>query len=637
MRADRRLLAAGAVVAVAVAIASAPRRADAGDAAPPVAAARCAPCHAAAHAAWAPSNHARSTRGLTPADLGIADGATLRVEHDGHVSTFSAARGAVTLETAGPDGKPARYEVPWVVGPRRVEMFVGPVPSGAVQVMPVMREVPTGRWFDWTHLVFGGPLVGGRAGPAPVVAPGDETWWTGPVRSFDARCARCHVSGREPVAPSPDGTGPRSRWRALGVDCEACHGDGDAHVAFWRRSRPDPAAKDPIVRWRDLDRDASLSACLACHLEGEVVARGMAPGRDVLEHVDPTLIDDPERLDAHARPMELVYEGLSLLSSRCAERGGLTCLDCHASHGSPHGALLVRPVVGDGLCARCHRAEAGAPAAHSHHAAGGAGARCVACHLPPVPVERGHGVVTDHTIGVPRVPAPGEVAARDACTGCHEGGRGFPAGAPAVVADRLRAAYAAWWPSAATRRGWPDAFLAQRQGAPHAAAALTDVLYDTSVPRVVRASAAAALGRLEATPEAPLLDAVADEDPWVRAAAASALARVRSPAADAALTAALADASPLVRARAAKAALEGWTRVSGDAALRRAALPVLRAQAEAVPDDDLRWFRLGAACELDGDAAGAVAAYARQVALDPFAGAVRERLARLRATAPPRR
>jgi hypothetical protein len=86
-----------------------------------------------------------------------------------------------------------------------------------------------------------------------------------------------------------------------------------------------------------------------------------------------------------------------------------------------------------------------------------------------------------------------------------------------------------------------------------------------------------------------------------------------------------------VRQRAARAALEGWTRVQRDPALLAAALPVLLADAEAVPDDDLRWFWLGAARSLAGDRKGAIEAYERQVALDPFASNVREMLERLRA------
>ncbi|MDA1194910.1 MAG: hypothetical protein O2894_06965, partial [Planctomycetota bacterium] len=96
----------------------------------------------------------------------------------------------------------------------------------------------------------------------------------------------------------------------------------------------------------------------------------------------------------------------------------------------------------------------------------------------------------------------------------------------------------------------------------------------------------------------------------------------------------LSDPSPAVRTAAARAALEGWTRVQNDKALLLAILPVLTTDAQQEPGDDLRWFRLGAARSLVGDTVGALEAYERQVELDPFAGYVKQEIARLRAQLP---
>ena len=55
-----------------------------------------------------------------------------------------------------------------------------------------------------------------------------------------------------------------------------------------------------------------------------------------------------------------------------------------------------------------------------------------------------------------------------------------------------------------------------------------------------------------------------------------------------------------------------------------AALPVLADDARNGPEHDLRWFRLGAAYSIAGDAAKSLAAYERQLELDPFAEHVRK-------------
>lgn len=592
-------------------------------------AASCAPCHQAATKAWAPTAHALSTveaKGHERPSEAVEGGV---VSHPPNTSRFAPRGEWADVETIGPDGKPRAYPLDMVVGRKRVRMYVTRVESGALQVLPAMREELTGAWFDYSHLVFGVPDL--RPGEIPVVAPGSPTFWTGPVRSFDSRCMRCHASGREPIAPAPDGTGPRSRWRALGVDCEACHGPCADHVARWK-TPPKAPGKDPIVRWKDLDRNASLSACLPCHLEGEVVDPEFAPGKDVFEFIDPTLLDDGERVDPSGRPLELTYEGLGLSLSRCAEAGKLTCLDCHVAHGSPFGALLTQPDTNDGLCARCHANLVASAKTHARHLASGTGARCTACHLPKVPVERGHGAVTDHSISTPN-PAgfPGVATAQDACTGCHTGARGWPADVPRLSPERIRSAFAEWYPQAKPRPSWSEAIAAARRGDDGAWQGLERLVLDPTAPRLARASAVALLGRVPGVDPASILDAATSRDSLIRRAAVGALASIASEEADAALSKALSDPSKAVRARAARAALEGWERVQRNPPLAKAILPALEENVAAAPDDDLRWFRLGAARAIAGDLAGAADAYERQCALDPFAAHAREAAKAIRA------
>ena len=61
-----------------------------------------------------------------------------------------------------------------------------------------------------------------------------------------------------------------------------------------------------------------------------------------------------------------------------------------------------------------------------------------------------------------------------------------------------------------------------------------------------------------------------------------------------------------------------------------AILPVLAEDAHALPNDEMRWYRLGAARDVSGDVRGAVEAYARMVALHPLSQHVDRRLAELR-------
>jgi predicted CXXCH cytochrome family protein len=485
-----------------------------------------------------------------------------------------------------------------------------------------MRSELTDSWFDYTHLLFSpsDTLV------APIVKPGDDAFWTGQGRSWGSKCAHCHSSGAEPRTVHQDG-GPRATVRDLGVDCEACHGPGRAHAEAWARMQTDA----PLPKLQKLERKRSIASCTRCHMEGERLQAAWDPQEDFYEFLDPTLLLDPDRVDARGRPLELIYHGLSFGISRCANEGGLTCVRCHDAHGGELPALLSRAPTNDHLCSKCHIELVRDVAGHSHHDPLKSGATCVGCHMPRLVIERGHGIITDHSISVPDPEATGDRVAQDACTWCHQLGLGSPADVPFLDDGALREAYRGWWPDARRSQPWMDAISAGRTRAEGATAALTKVLDDAQAYRLVRASAARLLGRQHGLGTKVLLRAAKDADPLVRRSALTALAAVRSPEVDALYLGALEDPRASVRSAAARAALEGWARVRENRLLLAALLPVLEAEAKALPNDEMRWFRLGAALDVTGDVPRAIEAYERMLALHPLAASVKARIEELRA------
>ena len=586
----------------------------------------CVDCHPDLHDRWSGTGHARTLAEAGPRSLPdvMVTGGT--VPHPPGRSVFRREGGRFLVDTVGASGAVETFPITHVVGVRRIRMFLTRLPDGRLQVLPAMLEEPTGEWFDYSHLIFGGP--GADPQTAPVIRPGEPSHWTGMPRFFDARCARCHTTGFESLEPGPDGTGPRSRWTAAGVSCESCHGPAKAHVLYHERDADGP---DPILRTKKLPRLRQVSVCLRCHMEADVAETGFRPGDDFFERHAPTLLEDVARVDAAGRPLELIYDGLPFLASECAREGGLTCASCHDPHGSPYRSQLRTHPKDPALCADCHGGVVKEGRAHTRHDPAREGASCTGCHMTPISIERGHGVVTDHTVGVPDPTNAGLRTARDACTSCHSGSDGSPGGVPLLSGAKIRKAYREWWPDAPGKPSWEETLRRARGDRPGIPGDLAAIAMDRNLPRVVRASAARLLGGRDEAGRKVLLRLAADEDVLLRSSAMTGLTRERGDEADAVLMKGLFDEAAPVRYAAGRAAIAGWRRVRENRSLLDALISELREQAEAVPEDDRRWFLLGAACQIAGLLEESVAAYERKLALDPYAANIRRTVGELRA------
>jgi len=386
----------------------------------------------------------------------------------------------------------------------------------------------------------------------------------------------------------------------------------------------------PLPKLERLPLETRTALCTRCHQEGEVLDPPYALGDDLYEYKDPTLVVSPERADPTGRALELIYDGTPFATSACARAARHTCSTCHAPHGADEPSLLRHPHEDGSFCTPCHQDYVDDPTSHSHHDPEDEGALCINCHMPFLTIERGHGAVADHTIGIPRIGLEADRMQPDACTWCHQGGLEAPEDMPALDTDALNEAYRAWWPG----RGWPEAWMGAlaraRLKKPGAWRRLARVIR-SDAPREVRASAALLLGNYPTATEHALLEAAKDEDSLVRRSALKAMAALRSEATDRCLLLAIQeDPSWAVKVAAARTALSGWTRVQANRALLEAVVPVLQEDARRVPDDDQRWFRLGAALDLLPDPEGALEAYEKELQLDPFAHAVERRVKALR-------
>ena len=175
-------------------------------------------------------------------------------------------------------------------------------------------------------------------------------------------CMSCH-NGYPSTSIEDDGRGPRF-GDALpeGIDCQRCHGPGQAHVAAEKRGDM-KAGVLAIVNPAKLDRDKQLEACMQCHLEStssplpfrieryEHPLFWYTPGKplsDYFIHFDHAPVT-PGRDDK----FEIAGGAYRLRKSACFQRSDMTCVTCHNPHEISRGPKAVERQVA--VCQGCHQ------------------------------------------------------------------------------------------------------------------------------------------------------------------------------------------------------------------------------------------------------------------------------------------
>ncbi len=370
--------------------------------------------------------------------------------------------------------------IAYALGRKHVEQYVGALAPGRLQALPRAFDVLRGEWFD----LFAGETR----------MPSDWGHWTNRGMNANAQCLVCHTTDYDKGYDATSDT-YASRWREMGVGCEACHGPGRAHVDARRSGGDDP--------WAHADPERLLDACGACHAR-RVERAAFTPGDDFSDAFEPELLDtDAYHPDGQVK--EELYELVSFRQSKMFQEG-VRCWNCHDPHADGTRA------DGNALCRTCHDAKYDGEA-HTHHAAGSAGADCRGCHMP-VTVYMQRDPRHDHAFLRPDPEATIAVGVPNACNRCH--------------ADR-DAAWAAetmhaWYPddrTRALRRAVTRTIAGARAGDAATVPALLE-LATTGRDAVHRASAARLLARFPTASGVTtgLVQALGDDDPLVRTAAA---------------------------------------------------------------------------------------------------------------------
>lgn len=465
--------------------------------------AACADCHTDAMDAWQGSHHAKAWTPTVPENV-LGDFNDTTFTQNGITSRFYRENGTYMIETDGPDGAITSYPVHSVVGIEPLQQYLLETEPGKLQSFDVVWDTEEKRWY---HLY-----------PDQELFAGDGLHWTGPYKNWNARCAECHAMDFDKNY-SPVTRSYASLQAEIGVGCEACHGPGEAHVA-WAKDLETTQSPWTGLTETGLTIDMSaggevyLQQCATCHSRREPFEDGnplpgtpyhdayrLSPLRDGSYHADGQILDE-------------VYVYGSFLQSKMYAKG-VTCNNCH----EPHSAQ--RRVEGNGLCTQCH-SEAGNPdfptlalktyddPSHHFHEVGTEGAQCKSCHM----IERNYMVVDgrrDHSFRIPRPDLSIETRSPNACTDCHAD----------QTATWAATAVEGWFPDSQHRGPhYGEVISAARSNLGANTEALAGLAEYAEMPGIVRATALEMLTNV-ATPDlATRLDPLLrDPDPLVRAAA----------------------------------------------------------------------------------------------------------------------
>ncbi len=137
----------------------------------------------------------------------------------GHASLY--------IETDGPDGKLATFEVKYTFGIEPLQQYLVEFPDGRLQALSIAWDSrPADKDGQrWLHL-----------SPNEKIAHDDVLHWTRLNQNWNFMCAECHSTG---VRKNYDAKADRfaTAWAEISVGCEACHGQGSRHAAWARDQR----------------------------------------------------------------------------------------------------------------------------------------------------------------------------------------------------------------------------------------------------------------------------------------------------------------------------------------------------------------------------------------------------------------
>jgi predicted CXXCH cytochrome family protein len=423
----------------------------------------CRPCHQQAYDTWKASDHDLAMD-VASDDTVLGDFDDAVFTSKGITTRFFRRDGKFFVNTQGPDGTPADFEITYVFGHDPLQQYLVPFPGGRLQCLTIAWDRDLGRWFDLY--------------PDQEIPPTDWLHWTRAAQNWNGMCAECHSTNLKKNY-DPETRTYATTWSEIDVSCEACHGPGSRHVAWagiQPMARPEIDDFGLVVATGGISSARQVELCAPCHSRRSEFVDNDHTGAALLDIVRPSILEEGLYY-ADGQILDEVYVWGSFTQSKMYANN-VRCSNCHDVHS------LKLKFEGNALCLQCHRADAYDTPEHHFHkkvvdGKPSDGALCVKCHMP----ERTYMGIderADHSLRIPRPDLSRALGTPNACSqsGCH--------------ADKPLQwsvdAYTKWY-GQAKKPHYGTTLAAGREGRPAARDEVIRLAGDQLYPAIVRATA----------------------------------------------------------------------------------------------------------------------------------------------------
>lgn len=351
----------------------------------------CIQCHQTEYNDWIGSHHDWSMK-LPTKETMLGDFNNVTFEGEGEKYFFYQNSNGYFVDYTPENGIKKQYKVAYTFGVTPLQQYLIEFPDGKYQTLRATWDVIKKEWYNQYK--------------GQQISTDDWLHWTKGGQNWNTMCAECHSTNlHKNYDPANDSF--TTTYSIINVSCEACHGQGKAHVQWASKENP---TGNTQIKVGGVGQTAQMNMCAGCHSRRVKLTEVMEPVKKYYNQFAlQTINSEYYYPDGQIKEEDYVY-GSFLQSKMYHNR--VKCSDCHNIHS------LKLKTKGNTLCLQCHLPTYNSPS-HHFHESGTPSTECVSCHMIGK-TYMGNDFRRDHSFRIPRPDQSIEYKTPNACTECHE-------------------------------------------------------------------------------------------------------------------------------------------------------------------------------------------------------------------------